>query len=427
MNSMSPNGMQGMQPMGGGRPGKVDMTMGLRSDTLLQGSAFALNQPTAGGGTLSFWSRSAGSQFHGREGALSLNGDVRTTTFGAAKGRMITGVALGHSRGLGSYAGVDNGRVTSAVTGLYPWIGYKASERITVWTVAGYGAGGLLLEPGHAPAMETGLLMAMAAGGGRGRILGGSRGLAFAFKADALWVGTRIAEATGTGGRLKGTSAAVSRLRTALEGSQKMSIGNRLTLTPSMEVGIRQDGCDAETGSGMDVGAGLIFADGGTGLSVDMRIRTLVVHQDEDFAERGVSIAVSYNPRPSTPLGFSARVTPGWGGRTMSGAEALWGRENMGGLTPGPMTGTGGNRLDTELGYGLPIGRRFVGTPRAGVRTSEYGRDYRIGYTVGVLEQGKLNLQIGVDAERRESPMFQMQDQGRDTDQRVLGRATIQW
>ena len=44
-----------------------------------------------------------------------------------------------------------------------------------------------------------------------------------------------------------------------------------------------------------------------------------------------------------------------------------------------------------------------------------------------VLDQGRLNLQIGVDAERRESALFQMQEQGAGTDQRVLGRATVQW
>ena len=44
-----------------------------------------------------------------------------------------------------------------------------------------------------------------------------------------------------------------------------------------------------------------------------------------------------------------------------------------------------------------------------------------------VLEEGRLNLQLGVDAERRESPMFQMQEQGARTDQRVLGHATVQW
>ena len=49
-----------------------------------------------------------------------------------ARGRMVTCVSLAHTRDLGSYAGVDNGRMTSAVTGLYPWIGYKASDRVTV-------------------------------------------------------------------------------------------------------------------------------------------------------------------------------------------------------------------------------------------------------------------------------------------------------
>ena len=420
---------RGMEQMHGDQAGPYGMGIGFQRDRVLSGSEFALNRATSSGGILSFWSRSAQSQFHGRDGVMALNGDVRTTMFGAdySKGRMVTGVSLSHSRGLGNYASVDTGRMTSAVTGLYPWIGYKASDRITVWTVAGYGAGGLLLNPGAGPAIETGLSMAMAAGGGRGQILGDGNGFGLAVKADALWVGTHTKAVDGPGGRLAATDAAVTRLRTALEGSHALTIGNRMALTPSVEVGIRQDGGDAETGTGMDVGAGLVFADAGTGLSVDVRVRRLVVHQADGFAEHGMSISVSYNPTPTTPLGFTARVSPAWGGDAMSGAEALWGRETMGGMGHESVRGSGGQRLDTEVGYGLPIGSRFVGTPRAGVRTSEYGRDYRIGYGVGVLEQGRLNLQIGVDAERRESALFQMQEQGAGTDQRVLGRATVQW
>ena len=110
-----------------------------------------------------------------------------------------------------------------------------------------------------------------------------------------------------------------------------------------------------------------------------MRVRTLVVHQAEGYAERGVSISVSYNPTPSTPLGFSARVSPAWGGDSMSGAEALWGRETMGGMGHEPRWwGAAANRLDTEVGYGLPVGSS-VRRNAAGqeLRTSEYGRDYR--------------------------------------------------
>ena len=92
---------------------------------------------------------------------------------------------------------------------------------------------------------------------------------------------------------------------------------------------------------------------------------------------------LSYNPTPSTPLGFVARVAPSWGGQATSGAEAMWGRETMAGMAHGGLAS--GNRLDGEVGYGLPVGSRFVGTPTFGVGTSASGRDYRLGYRLGAL------------------------------------------
>lgn len=140
-----------------------------------------------------------------------------------------------------------------------------------------------------------------------------------------------------------------------------------------------------------------------------------------------MSIAVSYNATPSTPLGFSARVAPAGGGDSASGAEALWGRETMAGMVHDPLLGRGGRRLESEIRYGLPIGSRFVGTPRIGLRTSEHGRDYRIGYSVEALEQDTLRLQLGVEAERRESPVIGLQGRGGATDDRLLGQARIEW
>ena len=51
-----------------------------------------------------------------------------------------------------------------------------------------------------------------------------------------------------------------------------------------------------------------------------------------------------------------------------------------------------GDWLDAELGYGLRVGARLVGTPRVGLTTSEYGRDYRLGYGLGLLEHGGLSF-----------------------------------
>ena len=405
---------------------------GLGGGDVLMGSGFVLNRETGGGASVSLWSRGMESRFSGRDGELSLDGGVRTTMFGAdyAKGPLMAGLMLSHRRGLGGYQGADVGQVASSVTGLHPWVGYKLTERVTLWGVTGYGRGSLSLTPGEALSLPTslaapvalkgGLSMSMLAGGVRGDLVdAGVGGFGLAFKADALWVGTGSEAVDGPAGRLAGTEAVVTRVRTALEASRGYVFGHGIALRPSFEVGLRRDGGDAETGAGADVAGSLIVSDPLTGLSVDVRVRTLLVHQDEGFRERGVSVSFSYDPTPQTPLGFTARVAPSWGGQAMSGADALWGRDTMEGLgAAGPGSG---DRIDAELGYALPVGSRLVGTPRFGVTTSEYGRDYRLGYSLAVVQGGAMSFQFGLDAQRRESL-------GRgDADHSLVGRLTVGW
>ena len=389
---------------------------------LLSGSEFELNRAQHGG-VISVWSRSARSSFGGQQGALSLNGDVRTTMLGAdyTRGRLVAGLSLARSQGLGGYDGRHAGHVDSSATGLYPWLGYRVNDRVSVWGVTGYGTGVFRLTPDGATALESGLSMALAAAGTRGELVGSraSGGFALAFKADALWVGTSVAGVDGAAGRLSASDAAVTRLRTGIEGSRGFTLGGRLSLRPSVEVGVRQDGGDAETGTGMDVGGGLSFTDSLTGLSLEVQARTLVAHQAEGFTERGMSMSFGWNPTPSSPLGFAARVAPSWGGAAAD-AEALW--------RGGPLSQLGSyggqasaGRLDAELGYGLPVGGRFVGTPRVGFGSSAYGRTYQFGYRLGALGVEDLDFELGVDGHRRESPMLEGGDHG------VLGRASVRW
>ena len=264
--------------------------------------------------------------------------------------------------------------------------------------------------------------MMMSAVGTRGELIDSraTGGFALAFKADALHAGVSSDLLEGPAGRLNASNASVTRVRTALEGSRGFTLGGRLSLTPSVEVGLRRDGGDAETGAGMDVGSGLALSDTVTGLSLDVRVRTLVVHQADGFTERGMSLSFGWDPTPSNPLGLTARVAPSWGGSAQGGAEALWGGQMAYGTGAQQMYG-GGDRVDAEVGYGMPVGSRFVGTPRVGLTTSEYGRDYRVGYGLGVLDQGDVNFELGIDAERREMPMQGEASNG------FMGRATVGW
>ena len=391
---------------------------------LLSRSEFELNRASHGG-VLSLWSRSSRSYFNGMEETLSLNGDVRTTMVGAdwARGPLTVGLSVGHTRGAGGYDGRSAGQMTTAMTGFYPWLGYQVNDRVSVWAVTGYGKGSLSLTPDGAGALETGMSMAMTAVGTRGELLGSGAagGFGLAFKADALWVGAASELLDGPAGRLNASESGATRMRTALEGSRGFTLGDgRMSLTPSVEVGLRRDGGDAETGAGMDLGGGVVFTDSVMGLSLDVRGRTLLLHQAEGFAERGMSLSLGWDPTPSSPLGLSARVAPSWGGQTMGGAEALWSGQMASGPGAQPMSAPGG-QFNAEVGYGLPVGARFVGTPRVGVMRSPHGREYRAGYGLGVLESGRLHFDLGLDARRRESSMQGVADNG------FLVRATLGW
>ena len=122
----------------------------LTAREILTGSSFALTTGTAEGGSAAVWGRGAVSRFDGREGKLTLDGKVTSAMLGAdfTSGRGAAGVALAHSRGEGDYRSPSGGgEVASTLTGLYPWGRYEASERVSVWGVAGYGEGTLELTP----------------------------------------------------------------------------------------------------------------------------------------------------------------------------------------------------------------------------------------------------------------------------------------
>ena len=129
-------GMTGRQPpMGGGAAMPGGPSGGahgggfgsfLPAGDLFSSSEFELNREQHGG-VVSIWSRSSRSHFGGMEGALSLNGDVRTTMFGAdySRGPLIVGLSVGRTLGLGGYGGASTGQMTSSMTGFYPWLGYQ--------------------------------------------------------------------------------------------------------------------------------------------------------------------------------------------------------------------------------------------------------------------------------------------------------------
>ena len=386
------------------------------------GTSFQLNRQTGREGSVAFWSRSATTSFNGTDGGMSLNGDVDTRMFGAdyARNSWILGVAVGNSHGVGDYRGEGAGRLESSVRGFYPWVGYRPTERISVWAVSGYGTGHIRLQAERGTPIETPMSMAMVASGARGQLTSPRPdGFSLAFKTDSLWVGTNTHAVSGQSGRLAAANASVSRVRTGIEATRPTRLGEHTTLVSNLELALRHDMGDAETGTGMDVGAGITLADQRTSLSINVQMRTLMVHQVEDFQERGFAVSISYDPTPGTPTGLMATVSPTWGGDATMNGQALW-NQSASQMTPMDPT-SNGSGINSEIGYGLPVGRRLVGTPTMGIRQSVYGRVYHLGYNLATLTHEGLSLQAEIDAQRR-------QIRGLDgIDHSIGARTTIGW
>ena len=183
-------------------------------------------------------------------------------------------------------------------------------------------------------------------------------------------------------GRLAGARADASRLRAVLDGSRTLSLAGGATLTPSVELGLRHDGGDAETGTGMELGAGLGFAD------------------------------------PS--CGLSASLAPSWG-VDPGGSERLWTLPVASGLAANE-DAPRSSRLDGELGYGLPaFGGSFTGTPNVGFGLSDTAREVRMGWRLTPADRRDFGLNL--DLTRRETA----NDAGTLVEHGMMLNGAIRW
>ena len=375
---------------------------------LLLGSAFHLRSGPGepgepGGAAFATWGRIASGRFEANVGGRPLDGDVRTSFVGAdlSAGRWLAGAAAAFSKGEGGYglAGDSGGRtVVSRLTSLFPYAQVHLGERISAWGLVGRGTGKLtLIEKSGTGAdrYATDIEMQMGAAGVRGTLATAPEGIGLALRSDVFWMRTSsdpIEEMGVASSELK-----AHRLRLVLDASRPFALGEGTTLTPSLEVGVRHDGGDAETGRGVEVGAGLRYA--GVGFRIEGTVRGLALHDESAYEEWGASGSVRIEPE-GAGRGLSLTLAPAWGNPS-SADRRLWSARDAAGLAPDRDIEAGW-RLDAEVGYGLrsPSGPGVV-TPYAAFSVGEgAGRILRTG-TRWRLAPGAT---LGLEASRAGSP-----------------------
>ncbi len=400
---------------------------------LLLGSSFHLASKGGGRGPgLAAWGRAAHGRFDGEEasdrGPMGIDGEVLTGMLGvdAEWDRVLAGIAVSLSEGEGRFddPGVDKGRVESRMTTVSPYAKVKLTGRVSAWSLAGRGTGSMTITQEArtnpvraAKATRADLSMRVGAVGARGALLTPerNRGMDLSLRADAFFLRMESEKAPDSAG----TEADASRVRLVLEGGRAFEMSETATLRPSLELGVRHDGGDAETGTGFELGGGVSYRDTASGLSVEARARMLVAHADSEYEEWGASATVRLDPgERGRGLSFSLSPTVG---AASSATERLWGARDALSLAPDGGEFEAARSLRGEMGYGVALfGGRFTGTPNAGFGLSDTAREFRMGWRLASAVRD--GFELNIDATRREAA-----DSGEPAEHRAMLSATIRW
>ena len=396
---------------------------------LLLGTSFRAVLGQGAGSQWTSWGQGASvSRFSAAVPGLGLTGESATGSMGMdyERGRLLMGFAMTHSVGEGTAS--DAGwryALGSTATMAMPYARLALSDRVSVWGLAGTGSGRMTLDlDGAVPqSYRTDLAMTLAATGVRGDLLTPAEpgGFALALKADAFWVRAESDRVSVSEfGNLAGARGESSRVRAMLDGSRTFSFASGAALTPSVELGVRHDAGDAETGTGLEVGAGLGYADPSRGLDMALRVHGLAVHAEDGYDEWGVSGQLRLVPG-GAGRGLSMSLTPSYG-VDPSGSERLWALPESAGLAANG-DAVPSSRFDAEVGYGMALfGDRFTGTPNVGLGMSETAREYRMGWRLTSAVRGDPGFEVSLDATRREAA----NDNG-EADHGVMLRSLIKW
>ena len=247
---------------------------------LLAGSSFTLPLNAAGNGgslfgNLTFWgSGDYRSIAGGNTQSVDYDGSVTSANLGIDTrlgSDMLAGVALTQARGTVDYtASSVSGELTTSLTSINPYVGWQMAGGMNLWAVAGYGSGEVELDDEAAGAQSSDLTQRMVAAGASGPLMSSDEMIAggttnLNLKGEVAFTSADI-DGSNT---LASMSLSASRQRLMLEGEHVQKLDTGATFTPSLELGVRNDGSDGETGTSIEAGGALRYADEASGLTVE--------------------------------------------------------------------------------------------------------------------------------------------------------------
>ncbi len=318
-------------------------------------------------------------------------------------GDTLRGLALSHSGGGGDWSGAQGeGELSSHLWLLMPYMRHDVTERLQAWGAAGYGLGGLRLSPIEQSSSGHDIYQLMMLGGLRGTLVERTEEDNFTLSviSDVALVHTRTDDSE----YLRGMETDSQRLRLGLEWSWLHLQADGGRLTPELELGMRYDDGGSTQGVGMELGGGISWEIPSKGLTLDLRGRRLLEHENQDRREWGLSGSMDFDLLPDSAHGPSLSLQQEYGNAPSSGGleKLLSGslsdslQESSSQVTPVSKRWT----LKGEWGFAMEDGA--AGVPYAGLSSSGSDHNLTLGWRM-VPAPGRLDAELDIKAIRRES------------------------
>ena len=379
--------------------GRIFENRPVNMSQVVNGSSFAVPFGFGRGcilcpGSPTFWGRGDYGQMSSDDGSLDWEGNLTRAQIGldARPGaEMLTGLALSWAQGSFDYSApllgeerVD-GTYTPRMLSLHPYVGFSPG-RLGVWLTAGLGRGGIEIddEQGTVGQQSSDTSLRTASVGASGDLLA-SGPTQLRIKAAATVAQVEVEG----GGRIAEQTVSANRLRLALKGSHAYEAGMDGQVTPEIEVALRQDGGDGQTGAGVEVGGGLRYEGGG--FTLEAMARSLVSDGDDEveYKEWGAHLLLQRSAGTSG-RGLSLRVMPTYG--TQANSLTLWERSVAEIADRGAVNAQG--QLRAEVGYGLAApGGRGVYTVYSGMTQAPERIQLRLGTRLEVDSSMSVSLE----------------------------------
>ena len=369
-------------------------------ETLLQETSFALpfngeeeDTSRTGFESLAVW---GSVDYQNVSGGDDISWDGEITSFHIGSDMRVTpevlgGVAVSWSQGEFDYedrTGMSRqeGEYDLELWSVHPYGGWSPSPWLNLWVIGGYGFGEVTVKDNAGSQSSDVQSYSGSLGVSAERDLEENSVLpgitTVRVKAQTSITTMEIED---NGQTISNLTTEAYQQRVSVEVSHTSGGNEERYFIPTLEVGVRNDGGDGETGNGLEIGGDVEYRAMDLGLRVSVNGRWLAVHSGE-LEEWGVGGSVRFGPGGVEGLWVS--ITPEWG-EMGSRARELWDAkiEDVERVSEEREA-----RLSGEVGYGLSIGKASL-TPSAGVSLTNQGyRSYRLGSGV-VLGEFSLTLE----------------------------------